>query len=383
MPVRARLVLGVLSIVSMALAIAPPVAVAEAVATTEAADALPKDAGPVAIRVQDLTARLEVVRRSERAVSAALEDAELAVQLTKSQVESNSVALESVKDRLRQRAAVAYQRHGATSGGVLDVERARDLGAADRYASATADVDARDVADLTRMDEDLRAALAERIARRDDLARRHDDLAQQEADLTTAEETARDQLHRWGAVPVMGESTLSAAQLAGWFESTGALPRLDAGTTILDVARYFVEEGNAEHVRGDLAFAQAIIETGSFGVAAGNNFSGIGVCDSCQGGYGFPTPRDGVRAQIQLLRNYADPASTADDLAYPPSPALYGSDPQKAARLYDTFFLKGKAPLWNLMGGGNWATDPTYAPKVIGLYAQMLAWADAHGGSSG
>ena len=164
----------------------------------------------------------------------------------------------------------------------------------------------------------------------------------------------------------MGESTLSAAQLADWFASTGSIPKLDPGTTIANVARYFVEEGNAEHVRGDLAFAQAIIETGSFAVAAGNNFSGIGVCDSCQGGYGFATPRDGVRGQIQLLRNYADPASRADNLAYPPSPALYGTDPDKAERLYDTFFLKGKAPLWNLMGGGNWATDPTYAPKVIG-----------------
>jgi flagellum-specific peptidoglycan hydrolase FlgJ len=45
--------------------------------------------------------------------------------------------------------------------------------------------------------------------------------------------------------------------------------------------------------------------------------------------------------------------------------------------------LKGKAPLWNLMGGGNWATDPTYAPKVIGLYSQMIAWAAAHGDATG
>ena len=68
-------------------------------------------------------------------------------------------------------------------------------------------------------------------------------------------------------------------------------------------------EGQAEGVRGDLAFAQSIVETASFGVAAGSNYSGIGVCDSCTGGYAFPTPLDGVRAQIQLLRNYADPDS--------------------------------------------------------------------------
>jgi osmotically inducible protein OsmC len=30
-----------------------------------------------------------------------------------------------------------------------------------------------------------------------------------------------------------------------------------------------------------------------FGEAPGNNYAGIGTCDSCPFGYGFPTPRDG------------------------------------------------------------------------------------------
>jgi hypothetical protein len=140
----------------------------------------------------------------------------------------------------------------------------------------------------------------------------------------------------------------------------------------------YVIEGKAEHVRGDLAFAQSVIETGGFSVAAGNNYSGIGVCDSCTGGYSFPTPLDGVRAQIQLLRNYADPDSRAGDLTNPPSPTLYGADAEKAAATYNSFFLKGKAPLWNDMGNGNWATDPTYAGKVILLFAQMVNFANAH-----
>jgi flagellum-specific peptidoglycan hydrolase FlgJ len=29
------------------------------------------------------------------------------------------------------------------------------------------------------------------------------------------------------------------------------------------------------------------------------------------------------------------------------------------------------------MGGGNWATDPTYAGKVTKLYAQMVTFANA------
>jgi hypothetical protein len=140
----------------------------------------------------------------------------------------------------------------------------------------------------------------------------------------------------------------------------------------------YIAEGRDENVRGDIAFAQSIIETGSFSVDAGNNYSGIGACDSCTGGLVFASPEDGVRAQIQLLRNYADPDSRAGNLDHSPVSGLYGDDSAQAARLYDTFFLKGKVPLWNQMGNGNWATDPTYARKVIDLYQRMVAWAAAH-----
>ena len=37
-----------------------------------------------------------------------------------------------------------------------------------------------------------------------------------------------------------------------------------------------------------------------------NNFAGIGACDSCGNGFQFSSALNGVRAQIQLLRNYAD-----------------------------------------------------------------------------
>src|SRR5262249_25313427 len=155
---------------------------------------------------------------------------------------------------------------------------------------------------------------------------------------------------------------------------THVVARLAEGTTIEQLAGYYIEEGRSEGVRGDIAFAQAIVESAYFTVAPGNNYSGIGACDSCDGGFGFPTPRDGVRAQIQLLRNYADPDSRASTLANPPEPGIYGADPARAASFYDTFFLKGKAPLWNDMGDGNWATDPVYAPKVIRVFAAMLAY---------
>ena len=50
----------------------------------------------------------------------------------------------------------------------------------------------------------------------------------------------------------------------------------------------------------------------------------------------------------------------------------------RAAQLYDTFFAKGHTPTWNVMGNGNWATDPGYAQKVLTVYFQMVSYAAKH-----
>jgi hypothetical protein len=146
------------------------------------------------------------------------------------------------------------------------------------------------------------------------------------------------------------------------------------GITIDELAAIYIQEGLAENVRGDLAFAQSIVETGSFTANGPNNFAGLGACDSCTSMTSFPTPRDGVRAQIQHLRNYADGSSRAADLHNPPSPYWYGGDPATAAANFDRFFAKGWAPAWKMMGHGNWATDPDYADKVIGVFNKMVAF---------
>ena len=174
--------------------------------------------------------------------------------------------------------------------------------------------------------------------------------------------------------PVMGPSVLTTQEIVSWYRSSGASPRLSGGVSIDELVQIYVEEGAAENVRGDMAFAQAYIETGGFSAGGrDNNFSGLGACDSCSGETQFPTARDGVRAQIQHLRNYADRSSRAADLTNAPSPYWYGADPATAARNFDTFFAKGWAPIWQMMGHGNWATDPNYASKVIGVYNRMIA----------
>jgi peptidoglycan hydrolase CwlO-like protein len=192
---------------------------------------------------------------------------------------------------------------------------------------------------------------------------------------------ALDALAKQGT-PVMGEPVLTAADLANWFRTSGSKARLSDGMTIDGLAALFIEEGQAEQVRGDVAFAQSYLETGGFSFPGGgqvspddNNFAGLGACDSCATGRQFPTAREGIRAQIQHLRNYADETSRAANLTNAPSPYWYGADPTTAARNFDTFFAKGWAPTWEQMGKGKWATDPNYSSKVLGLYQRISTYA--------
>lgn len=165
---------------------------------------------------------------------------------------------------------------------------------------------------------------------------------------------------------ILGRPALDAGQLTGWFDQSGysALTR----APVSELARWYIEEGDAEGVRGDLAFAQAVLETGGFSssdAVSDNNFAGIGHCDSCAHGWKFPSARLGVRAQIQLLRTYAQPGLTAAGLADPPVIAALNPSSQSA---------EGCCRTWPSLTGV-WATDPVYGQSILELYQDMLAWA--------
>jgi hypothetical protein len=175
-----------------------------------------------------------------------------------------------------------------------------------------------------------------------------------------------------GSVPVMGQSDLTSDQIAGFFWANQPSGSPCLTVSLEELAADFVWEGNVENVRGDIAFAQSIIETGWFryggAVQCGqNNYAGLGASGGGAQGASFPDADTGVRAQIQHLRAYAD--STATSCSVPPlhTPCV---DPR-----FDLVDPKGKAPTWNQMGNGNWAADPDYGSKVIDLYNRMRAYA--------
>jgi len=169
-----------------------------------------------------------------------------------------------------------------------------------------------------------------------------------------------------GCTRVLGPAVTTPAQLAGWFATTGHQPRLDV--SVLDLATMFVEEGAREGVRGDLAFAQAIVETGYFGFSTSvvpelHNYAGIGATGGGVKGSAFPDARVGVRAQVQHLRAYADPSlRSAADLKAPlvdPRFALVVPNPRAVA-------------CWEQFGNGVWAADPTgYGPRVLSVHQRI------------
>jgi hypothetical protein len=192
-----------------------------------------------------------------------------------------------------------------------------------------------------------------------------------------AADRAHGRLNRWLSVaqgadtPILGSPALTAEQLAAWFRATRN--RANTTMTIDDLAALFISEAHDEGVRGDIAFAQSILETGSFSYPAGglvngtdNNFAGVGACDSCAHGHVYPDARTGVRVQMQYLHVYADRTMTAARFAHPPV------DPNM-----DQNFRKGQAPRWAGLTH-TWATADGYADSVMRVYYEILDWVTAH-----
>jgi hypothetical protein len=163
---------------------------------------------------------------------------------------------------------------------------------------------------------------------------------------------------------VLGDSVMTVEEIVGWYKAQGIVGYA-GGVDLATMVGFYLDEGKAEAVRGDVAFAQSVVETGAFTspLTTHNNFAGIGACDSCPTGFDFATPQQGVRAQAQLLHAYADKALRISTLANP----AVGSNP-------DRLSVRGCCTTWNKLTG-TWASDPNYGPKLMTVYLSMLQFA--------
>jgi hypothetical protein len=273
--------------------------------------------------------------------------------------------------------------------GLLTTITARHLSADDVRGRRTATAQAAASAALGR----ARAVLAADKAEADDaaavLAAAADVVASGRARASAAEtalgtsEKIRDQVvaafdgsegaGRHPVPSILGPSALTAAQLVRWYDSMGYVVATKA--TIGQLATLYISEGRAEGVRGDIAFAQSVVETGEFDspdAVHRSNYAGIGHCDTCRSGLRFASPLDGVRTQIQLLRTDADPTLTTADLPSPPPIAALAPE-------YQT--TRGCCRTWNALTGV-WASDPQYGRTVLEVYTEILAYTVAQQASS-
>lgn len=147
----------------------------------------------------------------------------------------------------------------------------------------------------------------------------------------------------------------------------------DVAESVLEMIPYYLSEGEAEGVRGDIAFAQSCLETGYFlfektGTGSAvtidqNNFCGMGVIALGVKGESFETPQLGIRAQIQHLK-------------------AYGSTLPLNGECVDNRFAyvtRGCAEYFEWLGiqenpsGKGWAGGKNYGYTILNIYRNILS----------
>jgi N-acetylmuramoyl-L-alanine amidase len=130
-----------------------------------------------------------------------------------------------------------------------------------------------------------------------------------------------------------------------------------------ELGSFYQKFGTAYGIRGDVAFAQAILETNYFrftgDVGPGqNNFAGIGATGSGQRGASFETQETGVLAHFQHL------------YAYTSTKALPGPYPLVDPRFH--LVDRGSAPTWISLNG-HWAVPGNnYGQSILNLFEKMI-----------
>lgn len=172
---------------------------------------------------------------------------------------------------------------------------------------------------------------------------------------------------------IMGTSSTSVEQMVKYYNAHAVYPAFYAGTdapTIEAFCQIYMEECAAEGVKAEVAFCQAMNETGflKFGGQVSitqYNFAGMGATDDGAAGASFPNVRTGVRAQVQHLKGYASTNALNNACVDPRFAYLSKS--------------RGCAPIVEWLGINEnpakkgWATSVNYGYNLRNLYMNKLA----------
>ena len=164
---------------------------------------------------------------------------------------------------------------------------------------------------------------------------------------------------------IMGKAQATAEQMKAYLKKKNpSVPQ-----PVLDMLPLYLSEGEAEGVRGDIAFAQSCLETGNFTFSGSavtlpqNNFCGLGVTQRGKTGLSFESPQLGIRAQVQHLKAYAS------------------TDKLRNERIDPRFryVTRGCAPYTEWLGqkenpqGKGWAAGEKYGEKILSILKAIVS----------
>lgn len=163
---------------------------------------------------------------------------------------------------------------------------------------------------------------------------------------------------------IMETAVATAEQMKAYIKAKNP----DVAQSVIEMLPFYLSEGKAEGVRGDIAFAQSCLETGNFkfeGTAvtlAQNNFCGMGVTSKGKTGNSFDTPQIGIRAQVQHLKAYSSTDSLVNACV----------DPRFK------YVTRGSAEYVEWLGqkenpnGKGWATGKGYGEKILTILKAII-----------
>ena len=168
----------------------------------------------------------------------------------------------------------------------------------------------------------------------------------------------------------MGNTNTRLSQMVEYYNANNTYPEFYASSDAPSIEAFcqiYLEECQAEGLKAEVAFCQAMLETGFLRYGGDvqinqYNFAGLGATGNGEPGNSFDSVRKGVRAQVQHLKAYASTAEL--------------NNPQVDSRF--NFVERGTAPYVEWLGqkenpyGKGWATAKNYGYNIVNLYIAKL-----------
>lgn len=177
-----------------------------------------------------------------------------------------------------------------------------------------------------------------------------------------------------GLYQITGTSSVTVSQMVKYYNKYSSIAYPSAAMTkggaanIETFCKIIKEEADAENMKADVVFIQAMLETGylKFGgdvKISQFNFAGLGATGNGVAGNSFKDVRTGIRAQVQHLKAYANKEAlknTCVDVRF-------------------SYVTRGSAPYVEWLGiqenpnGGGWAASKNYGNDLLGLINKLKA----------